>query len=104
MKLGFVSAILPELSFKQVLAFAAAERMRKLVASSTMEYAGESYGVTISVGISEFSDEVNSIEALIRVADQALYQAKREGRNRCIRGGTVSPPPMNAGVEGPIPC
>lgn len=38
---------------------------------------------TISIGISEYSPQLASSEALIEAADQALYRAKQEGRN-CV--------------------
>jgi diguanylate cyclase (GGDEF)-like protein/PAS domain S-box-containing protein len=40
--------------------------------------------VTISLGISCFR-EGDSPETLLKRADEALYQAKRSGRNRCVR-------------------
>lgn len=38
---------------------------------------------TLSIGISEYGDKLLTTEELIRRADQALYQSKRTGRNRC---------------------
>ncbi|HET8711673.1 MAG TPA: diguanylate cyclase, partial [Spongiibacteraceae bacterium] len=39
--------------------------------------------VTISIGISTvIPDDKGSVEALIKVADQALYEAKAAGRNQ----------------------
>jgi GGDEF domain-containing protein len=38
--------------------------------------------VTVSVGVAAFPDDAQGELELIRVADQRLYQAKREGRNR----------------------
>ena len=41
--------------------------------------------VTVSIGISCFSSEKNSLESLVKGADEALYQAKEAGRDRvCI--------------------
>jgi diguanylate cyclase (GGDEF)-like protein len=40
--------------------------------------------VTISFGITEFRTQNDTGEMLISRADAALYQAKREGRNRVI--------------------
>ena len=44
--------------------------------------------VTVSCGVSEWSceDEKNSVEQLVYRADVALYQAKREGKNRIKQG------------------
>jgi diguanylate cyclase (GGDEF)-like protein len=41
--------------------------------------------VTISVGVAEFPIHGDTPEALIATADAALYEAKREGRNRVLR-------------------
>lgn len=38
--------------------------------------------VTVSIGISEFPTQTNSMDELFRLADKALYEAKSEGRNR----------------------
>ncbi|MCP4492250.1 MAG: diguanylate cyclase [Gammaproteobacteria bacterium] len=46
---------------------------------------------TVSVGVAAVSDRVDSFGELILEADQALYQAKRAGRNQCSTGTT--PPP-----------
>lgn len=61
-------------------AFAKAERLRKNV---------EQYGfahidkLTISIGISHWTGTDQSLNKSIRKADDALYRAKRNGRNRC---------------------
>jgi two-component system cell cycle response regulator len=38
--------------------------------------------ITVSVGISSLGGTEESVEDLLKRADQALYRAKREGRNR----------------------
>ena len=42
----------------------------------------ETCPVTLSVGISHYREISESLESLIRDADNALYEAKRKGRNR----------------------
>ena len=59
-----------------------AERIRARVAELRLEHAGGEVPVTISVGLSEIADSDASAEALLRRADEALYLAKNEGRNR----------------------
>ena len=41
--------------------------------------------LTLSVGVAQFPDDGESPEDLLAGADAALYQAKREGRNRVLR-------------------
>jgi diguanylate cyclase (GGDEF)-like protein len=38
--------------------------------------------VTASIGVAVFPDHSNDAEALLRAADAAMYQAKRDGRDR----------------------
>jgi diguanylate cyclase (GGDEF)-like protein len=57
-----------------------AERIRERVAAE--EFVGGK--VTISAGIAEFPHHGHTAEAVISSADEALYQAKREGRNRVV--------------------
>lgn len=55
-----------------------AERIRQRVAEEEFT-AGR---ITISAGIAEFPDHGHTAEAVISSADEALYEAKRSGRNR----------------------
>jgi diguanylate cyclase (GGDEF)-like protein len=41
-------------------------------------------GITVSIGVAEPDDRGDEPEDVIRAADQALYQAKRTGRNRVV--------------------
>lgn len=62
-----------------------AENLRKNIASHSLSRKDtkESYGtVTVSVGVSQFHTTGDSIEALVRRADEALYRSKKGGRNR----------------------
>jgi diguanylate cyclase (GGDEF)-like protein len=61
------------------------ERLRQVVASQPFKYEERSYHVTISLGVATTSgDETMTPTALMRMADEKLYQAKREGRNRVV--------------------
>ena len=44
--------------------------------------------LTLSIGLAQFPDDADSPEALLAVADAALYQAKREGRDRVQRASS----------------
>ena len=63
------------------ITFQAAERLRKAVELTEMEDMGR---VTISIGIAYWPNSSEDVEEVLRMADQKLYQAKREGRN-CTR-------------------
>jgi diguanylate cyclase (GGDEF)-like protein len=38
--------------------------------------------MTVSIGVSTFSDAVSGLDHLMKTADAALYEAKEGGRNR----------------------
>jgi diguanylate cyclase (GGDEF)-like protein len=59
------------------------ESLRRDFASITHETEGESINVTFSVGVSSVPRHAKVRELLV-AADQALYRAKREGRNRVV--------------------
>jgi diguanylate cyclase len=63
-------------------AYKVAEKMRMGVMECAFHSAGKAVNVTISCGLSQFA-EGDSIEAVFARADQAVYQAKRNGKNRC---------------------
>jgi two-component system cell cycle response regulator len=67
------------------LAMDIAERLRRdLQDEAFVTRVGDSITVTVSVGVAELQGENDSSDALLRRADQALYAAKREGRNRVV--------------------
>lgn len=67
-------------------AYTVAERIREEVASVPFELsAGRgSITVTISIGVTTAEDPTESSSSLLSRADQALYRAKDEGRNRVV--------------------
>lgn len=62
------------------------ERLRRAVEKTTfpVEQASAQVPVTVSIGVASSAGGDDSSSALLRRADQALYRAKREGRNRVI--------------------
>ncbi len=74
--------ILPETSIAS--AMMVAERFRIAVDEMENNYDGKIVKVNISLGVAEITEEINSAEALIKKADDALYRAKNEGRNRAV--------------------
>ena len=66
-----------------------AERLRRLVESQQVQIPDSSGGsqtiqISISIGVAGLGASVDNKEKLVQAADQALYRAKGEGRNRVI--------------------
>lgn len=74
--------LLPETNLPRALYVA--ERIRKNIAQRSFCYEGKMIQITVSLGISELREDVQSAEVLMGSADEALYEAKRQGRNRVI--------------------
>jgi len=66
-------------------AWKVAERLREMVEQLKLRFRGEIVPVAISLGIAAFPRDADSLEKLVSCADQALYRAKDEGRNRTVR-------------------
>ncbi|MCJ7589126.1 MAG: GGDEF domain-containing protein, partial [Candidatus Aminicenantes bacterium] len=66
-----------------------AERIRVAVEKGIrIEEAPEGFTVTVSIGVAVMSAADQNIDAIIKRADDALYRAKKEGRNRVIGSWT----------------
>ena len=63
-----------------------AERMRRRVETLPLEAAGNRISVTISIGVVAVdpADGCPDEDSLLQTVDQALYGAKRAGRNRVV--------------------
>ncbi len=62
-----------------------AEAIRHAVSCLELKYAGKELGkITISLGISEFPTQGQTLEELVNAADSALYKAKDTGRNKIV--------------------
>ena len=60
-----------------------AEILRQQVKQMNVEYAGQLLGtVSVSIGVAVYPEHGNTSAEVLRAADQALYRAKREGRDR----------------------
>ncbi len=65
-----------------------AERLRQAVEDTPLQLHDEEVHVTTSVGIAVFPTDGEDPDTLINRADEALYVAKSEGRNRCVTANT----------------
>jgi two-component system, cell cycle response regulator len=62
-----------------------AERLRRAVAAKSFDCGLDNpVPVTISVGVASLAGADDGLEKLLKRADQAMYTAKREGRNRVV--------------------
>ena len=62
-----------------------AERLRTVVAGAPIQSDHLALSQTLSIGLAGFPDDGQDVQRLIAKADQALYAAKRSGRNRVVR-------------------
>ena len=69
-------------------ALQAAERLRSAVHRTDIPWQDEQICVTISTGLATAQDPDEPLHALLKRADDALYRAKTEGRNRVVAAPT----------------
>ena len=78
------SATMPETDM--AVAGVVAERIRRRIAGEPfpIDKGAGQVDVTISIGIAGLAPGEDNAESMIKRADQALYRAKRDGRNRVV--------------------
>lgn len=73
------------------IALQRAEELRASIANLSVRYLESNLPkITISVGVAAFPHAGDSPQSVLRAADEALYQAKSDGRNRVQLAGTES--------------
>jgi diguanylate cyclase (GGDEF)-like protein len=77
--------VMPETSAET--AFMRIDGLRKVLETTPLKLSGLELQITLSAGIAVYPAEGSTIDQIVQKADQAMYQAKREGRNRVIAGG-----------------
>ncbi|RJR18080.1 MAG: sensor domain-containing diguanylate cyclase [Nitrospiraceae bacterium] len=65
-------------------AMQAAERFRKAVMEMENHFDNSIINITISLGVAGLNEGIGTVELFIKKADEALYRAKHEGRNRVV--------------------
>lgn len=68
----------------EIEAWILAERLRQTYAAMAMEFGGEVLHSTISIGIADSVHAGLDFASMVAAADQAMYHAKQEGRNRVV--------------------
>jgi diguanylate cyclase (GGDEF)-like protein len=86
--------LLPETD--QAQAMVVAERLRERVAAQLLHVHKVQFRLTISLGVAEATLGMSGIDALLRAADEALYRAKHEGRNRLVAWSAPPQPKLAA--------
>jgi diguanylate cyclase (GGDEF)-like protein len=86
--------LLPETDLGQ--AMVVAERLRERIAAHSLHVHKVRFSVTASIGVAEASVSMSGIDVLLRAADEALYLAKGQGRNRVVPWAAPSAPKLAA--------
>jgi diguanylate cyclase (GGDEF)-like protein len=61
-----------------------AERLRAIVEKSRIKVEHKTFHITISIGVTELLPDDNQLEFALKRADDAMYEAKRKGRNQVV--------------------
>ncbi len=83
--------MLPDTSLKH--ACDVADRIRIAISNIALPVLPDGHRFTVSIGVAERRGVQQSFDELVEMADQALYQAKRNGRNKVI-GSKPTPVPV----------
>jgi diguanylate cyclase (GGDEF)-like protein/PAS domain S-box-containing protein len=78
--------LLPETDLS--VAKAVAERLRLQVTKTSVTVNGTPVDVSVSIGVSKATEEINGLETLLKRADAAMYAAKQAGGN-CVKVESV---------------
>jgi diguanylate cyclase (GGDEF)-like protein len=76
------AVIMPQISKKDALNIL--NDIRNKVRSMEFYSGNQRFGITLSMGVGEFPMEATSKNQIIRVSDERLYKAKKDGRDRII--------------------
>ena len=75
--------ILPETAIDG--AFQLAVRIRMNVENFVLDYRSHQIKTTISAGVCQYENSISDINELLDIADQALYETKRSGKNKVMQ-------------------
>jgi len=66
----------------------ASDRLRKVIASRPISTQKGSMTITVSIGVADRTADMEDISSLLEKADEALFSAKEQGRNRVETSST----------------
>jgi diguanylate cyclase (GGDEF)-like protein/PAS domain S-box-containing protein len=66
------------------MALQVAERVQREIQGLSFSHDGQTFGITVSQGLTSLTAEDESVESLFARADAAMYEAKRQGKNRIV--------------------
>lgn len=78
------AVLMPETELQA--AMEVAERLRAHIAGHAIAIGDKTVRCTVSIGIAALQPQDSNIDRLLHRADQALYQAKHDGRDRVVSG------------------
>ncbi len=74
-----------------------AESIRAAACEMVILHGGQRIDISVSSGVSCYPQHASTVEGLIEAADEALYQAKRDGRNAVRHAGAHKQEPARIG-------
>jgi diguanylate cyclase (GGDEF)-like protein len=66
------------------MAMQVAERLRQEIQRLSFNHDGQSFAITVSQGLTSLTEDDENLDSLFARADAAMYEAKRQGKNRII--------------------
>ncbi|MEN5092225.1 sensor domain-containing diguanylate cyclase [Pseudomonas protegens] len=63
-----------------------AERLQREIQRQSFSHQGQVFSITVSQGLTSLRREDESLDSLFARADTAMYEAKRQGKNRIVSG------------------
>ncbi|WP_415772635.1 GGDEF domain-containing protein [Pseudomonas sp. LB3P38] len=68
------------------MAMQVAERLQREIQRLSFNHGDQTFGITVSQGLTSLTAEDESVDSLFARADAAMYQAKHQGKNRIVCG------------------
>lgn len=76
------SMLVPDTDIKNAIILA--KRIRSAIEQESFQIQEQIISLTVSIGVATYNNNFSSLESIIKRADDYLYQAKNQGRNRVV--------------------